>query len=127
MSAARKRYSEEDIKQRTENARMVNKKKFPDGYIYVIRFGKTDLFKIGVSQNPKRRLKDLNAISPEPIGVLGIYKFKNVYEMEECVHDNFEEFRHRKEWFKFDLDFAKSVCSQLKELSEERYFLIRKT
>lgn len=103
-----------------------NKKRFPDGELYIIKLKGFDIFKIGVSQNAKRRIKDIDSANPFGVLVCGIYTFKNVYEMEEMVHDNLQTELLRKEWFKVSPEVIVGIKNQLKELSEQGYYLIRK-
>lgn len=113
-------------KQMVENARAVNKARNPDGYIYILQFGKQKLFKFGASSNPDRRIKDIDSASPLPIKELGRFYFKNVYEMEECIHDNFVDSLARKEWFVMHPITVKSIIQHIKEMSEEGFYLIKK-
>lgn len=108
------------------NITNINKGKFPDGFVYVLQYGNQDLFKFGVSQNPDRRIKDIDSASPIPMREIGRYFFKNVYETEEMIHDNLKGRLVRKEWFKIDKLSALAICEQLKEMSNEGSFLIRK-
>ena len=110
----------------TENARKANKKIRPDGFLYILQLKGFDIFKIGVSSNPKRRITDIDASSPFGTSIISIDFFKNVYEMEECVHDNLMEFHLRKEWFRCDAEIIQGIVTQIKELSENGYYLIRK-
>lgn len=108
------------------NARKVNSKARPDGFIYFIKLKGFDIYKIGVTSNLKRRLYDIDSNSPFGVKLIDSFFFKNVYEMEEMIHDNLKENNVRKEWFKLDLDYLKVIINQVSELSKEGYYLIRK-
>lgn len=108
-----------------KNASKVNKAKKPDGYLYVLKYGNNNLFKFGVSSNPDRRIKDIDACSPVAIKELGRYFFKNVYEIEEMIHDNLKEAKIRREWFKMEELSVLCICNQLQEMSNEGIYLIR--
>lgn len=109
-----------------KNASLVNKSKRPDGFIYVLKYGANDIYKFGVSSNPDRRIKDIDSNSPVPIKEIGRYYFKNVYEMEEMIHDNLKPDLLRREWFKLSKTHARSICDQLDEMSNNGIYLIRK-
>lgn len=109
----------------SENARRSNKKMRPDGFIYIAKYGYEDIYKIGVSTNVKRRIYDLDSSCPKPVILIESFWFKNVYEMEECIHDNFKEDSIRREWFKINSFVIESICSQLRELSNQKYYLTR--
>lgn len=110
----------------TSNARKSNSKLRPDGFLYFIKLNGHDIYKIGVSSNIKRRLYDIDANSPFGVTLLNHYFFKNVYEMEEMIHDNLKDNKLRKEWFKLDKEHLKLLTNQVKELSEQGVYLIRK-
>lgn len=103
-----------------------NKKKFPDGFIYVLQYGNENIFKFGVSSNPDRRIKDIDSSSPVLIKEIGRFHFYNVYEMEECIHDNLTSCLIRREWFKMQYLTMESFVQSIKEMSEEGIYLTRK-
>ncbi len=129
-------YSEEHLKKNTfwkgqtelmvSNARKVNSKAIPDGFLYFIKLKGFDIYKIGVTSNLKRRLYDIDSNSPFGVKLIDSFFFKNVYEMEEMIHDNLKGNNVRKEWFKLDSDYLKVIIDQVGELSKEGYYLIRK-
>lgn len=108
------------------NISKINKNRFPDGYIYIVRLGNKGIFKIGVSNNPDRRIKDIDSYSPIPIREVGRFYFKNVYEIEEMIHDNLKNLLIRREWFKLTEEHAFDICKQIKEMSDNGIYLIRK-
>ena len=108
------------------NARKSNSKLRPDGFLYFIKLNGFDIYKIGVTSNLKRRLYDIDSNSPFGVELISYFFFKNVYEMEEMIHDNLKISKVRKEWFKLDSDYLKVIINQVKELSEQEYYLIRK-
>lgn len=65
-------------------------------HLYMVKCG--DYFKIGVSDNPKRRIKDFESSNPFPIEVL--YIGENEGHEEELWHNIFAHRHHRGEWFK---------------------------
>ena len=107
-------------------ARNLNKSKRPDGFIYILKLKGFDLYKIGVSANPKRRIYDIDSNSPFGVKEICVLFFKNVYEIEECVHDNFKSSLKRKEWFEMSEQCIKSLQFELKEMSESGLYLIRR-
>ena len=108
------------------NARKVNSKAIPDGFLYFIKLKGFDIYKIGVTSNLKRRLYDIDSNSPFGVKLIDSFFFKNVYEMEEMIHDNLKGNNVRKDWFKLDSDYLKVIIDQVGELSKEGYYLIRK-
>lgn len=107
-------------------ARELNKLNKPDGYIYILKQKGFDIYKIGVSANPKRRIYDIDSANPFGVEIMCLEWFKNVYELEEVIHDSFSKNELRKEWFKIHREDIKILINQLKEMSSNRIFLIRK-
>ena len=110
----------------TLNARKVNSNKNPNGYIYIIKLKGFDLYKIGVSNNPKRRIYDIDSSSPFGVDLIGTYFFVNVYNMEECIHDSFKKNKFRKEWFKIHHEDIFVLKNQLKDFSDNGIYLNKK-
>ncbi len=78
----------------------------PSDHVYIIRQGNTRLFKIGVSNNPQRRLKNLQTGNPHPLKVVlsvpcvGI----SAYEAEALIHRHLGKERVLGEWFEIASD-----------------------
>ena len=110
----------------SNGARAANKNRFPNGYIYIVKLKGYDLYKIGVSNKPKRRIQDIDSYSPFGIHVVGVYYFTNVYEMEEMIHENLNVYLKRKEWFKIDeitmIEFKEDII----EFCKNKTHLIKK-
>lgn len=102
---------------RIENARKVNAKRFPDGFIYIIAIEEHDLYKIGVSKNPKRRIRDITTVIPFECKVIFLKHYKKVYELEELIHNQLKDNTHQREWFKL----YKEDVVQLKTILKEVY------
>lgn len=80
------------------------------GYLYVFQCGQ--LFKIGQSENPRRRVRQLRGATPFPVVV--IHKLRTIFyrEIERELHAMFASKRTRGEWFSLnadDLDLIKRV------------------
>lgn len=113
-----------DNKESKYFARELNKSKKPDGYVYILKLKGFDLYKIGVSANPKRRIYDIDSANPFGVEKLYVEFFKNVYELEECIHDSFELNHKRKEWFKIHCEDVKTLIQQLKDMHKDNVYLI---
>lgn len=109
----------------TANARKTNSQARPDGYLYVLKLKGFDIYKIGVSANPRRRIRDIDSANPFGIDVLCVEFFKNVYNMEECIHDNLVDNVLRKEWFKIADCDIKEIIKEIKEMSSNGIYLKR--
>ena len=69
------------------------------GWIYLL--SNADLFKIGKTRNPEKRIKDAKTWSPD-IEVLAIKPFWNISHLERLLHEGLSDCWHKGEWFRFD-------------------------
>lgn len=83
-------------------------------YVYLIRDNDTGLHKIGKSDNPEQRLKQLTC-QPTILASDLDYKLVDAWlclpSMEATLHDEFAESRIRGEWFDLDSDDIESLHS----------------
>jgi hypothetical protein len=68
--------------------------------IYVINLQGTDFYKIGVSQSPKRRIKDLASASPFLVDILYLNTHENAFDLEVEIHHGIKSKYVRHEWFR---------------------------
>jgi hypothetical protein len=59
-----------------------------------------ELFKIGKTKNPKRRIRDALTWSPD-IEVIAMKPFWNIGVLERMIHEGLSDCWHKGEWFKF--------------------------
>jgi hypothetical protein len=84
---------------RVRNAREQNKKRYPKSDIYIFRMGELGIYKIGVSQNVNRRLRDINAANPFSVEVLYFLSVTDAYDLEDKIHKAYEGAALQNEWF----------------------------
>lgn len=98
-----------------ENIRKVNSVRFPKGCIYILKKYNEDLYKIGVSQNVKRRIRDISSILPFEVETVYISELiEDVYDLELIIHSRFKINKVRKEWFdlyKEDIDILINILN----------------
>lgn len=90
----------------------------PDGeggrFVYVVRC--CNYHKIGVSDDPDKRFKSIQAHNPFEIELVKVYGYRSsdAHKIERYLHKQFNEYRVRGEWFDFgDLDVIKLIDSAL--------------
>lgn len=96
---------------------IANKKRYPDGFIYLIKIHNQDIYKLGVSNNPKRRICDIDSYLPFDLEILSIHYFENVYDIESLISDKMKGFSLRREWYKMPIEKAKEIMIELHNLS----------
>lgn len=84
---------------RNKNASITNRKRFPNSELYILKIEGQDLYKIGVSQNISRRLKDISNAMPYVVSLLYLFKINNAYDLENYLHNLFIIKHLKNEWF----------------------------
>ena len=86
-------------------------------YLYLIRCNKSDFYKIGVSQHPKYRIRDLQIGCPYPLILIYKKQFDNVNvrDIESLLHKKYWKKRVGGEWFEFSKDDIDSIQQGLGE------------
>jgi Meiotically up-regulated gene 113 len=73
------------------------------GWLYLMK--NDDLFKIGKTKNPRKRMREAKTWLPE-IEVIAMKPFWNVSDLEKLLHEGLANCWHNGEWFKFpDSDY----------------------
>src|SRR5215470_2881825 len=80
----------------------------PKGFVYAIHAIGTTRIKLGFSDDPERRLMDLQIGSPFPLRL--IYKMPGDMRSERKLHRQFKAVRVFGEWF----DFTNGQIEQIK-------------
>lgn len=89
-------------------------------FIYIIREEGKGRLKIGISNNPEKRLKTLQTGSAEDLTLLYTSLVcSNSLEIEANVHEHFKEYLVRGEWFSSELEPIKII----KYLESQTYVL----
>lgn len=85
--------------------------KLKDNYVYIFQMGK--YFKIGVSNSPEGRLKNIDGtFLPEQPFLLYQFKTKKAYEIEKKLHFNYIKYKIRGEWFLFSESEIKAILEE---------------
>lgn len=79
-----------------------------DTKIYFIQRGHDGPIKIGRGDNPKKRLRQLQTASPEPLNLLG--EVCGSMEFETWLHRKFRHLNISGEWFKPDSELVEYIC-----------------
>lgn len=99
-------------------ARETNKKRFPNSSIYILNIEGSNYYKIGVSQNVKRRVSDISSAMPFKVVVLYNQKEDKAYDKEEYLHQLFAERYVKSEWFNLTDDDVYLLMSNLKPIEK---------
>ncbi|MFB2917114.1 MULTISPECIES: GIY-YIG nuclease family protein [Aerosakkonema] len=73
-----------------------------NGYIYVVRSGLSNLYKIGRTTNFQKRLKALQTSCAVQLTVVKTFFSRDAVSLEKAAHDKFAYFRQKGEWFELN-------------------------
>ncbi len=79
-------------------------------YVYIIENTYLHDTKIGISNKPEKRIRQLQTGSSRPLKIRHIIKFNTRYEatkVEEALHKKYSKHRLTGEWF--DIDYRKVI------------------
>jgi len=69
------------------------------GFVYLIRNGETDYYKIGIAKDVGVRLNALQTGNPEPLCLIGQFLVADARAKEKELHKRFNSCRVSREWF----------------------------
>lgn len=73
-------------------------------YVYLIRMGRTSLYKIGISNDPQGRLKTLQTASPYKLKLYHTFTADNASAAEQALHAALHNQRKEGEWFELSIN-----------------------
>ena len=77
-------------------------------YLYMLRAGNTDYYKIGVSININKRIEALQSGNPHKLTIYESVYTRERY-LEGIIHRKLKQYRVEGEWFHFDKDVIKTI------------------
>lgn len=90
-------------------------------HVYIVKFG--NLYKIGRSNNPKKRISSFSGVTlPHKFELIHTFDTSNAHLLERGLHKKFHKKRVQGEWFKLsknDIEYLKNKSDFLERLSEE--------
>ena len=100
---------------------LTNKKHKGVGYVYIVKCGDFNLYKVGVSKSkPKQRLSSLQSGCPFPLYMIELH-YCNYYSLLESeIHKRYKKYNKMGEWF--ELTDAQLLClkSEIEEQSTKQ-------
>lgn len=77
--------------------------------VYFIRAVNTRMFKVGISSDPRRRLKEMQIGSPAKLVLTRNVACSNAADVERKIHECFAKYRSHGEWFSCPIEKALSI------------------
>jgi hypothetical protein len=90
------------------------------GYVYLIRKGDTDFYKIGSARHPQRRLKALQTGNPVVLSLVGAWYVASPYVVEKSLHRLLLLAWEQREWFRLSAEQVAMVSAFLHEHVRQR-------
>ena len=100
-------------------------------YLYFISTTRKKVVKIGIANNPNKRLKTFQTANHEELIILRVIKVENralAFKLETALHQKFKKYHIRGEWFKLTptvIDFIETYQIDNISLLEELVFYFR--
>ena len=94
--------------------------------VYIIQKLSDSTFKIGVSKNPKQRLKAIQTGNESKLKLLSTYSSEYAYMIEKTLHRQFSYCKKNGEWFDISLIEALNFEEKCKKI-EETIVILKKS
>lgn len=91
--------------------------------IYLIHNQESNRYKIGVSKDPKNRLKNLQTGNDDEIKLIYEFQSEYAYKIEKTFHNLYSYLKTSGEWFELDLEFEVNFLNECKKIEEKFIFL----
>jgi len=93
-------------------------------YVYLIKNSEDDTYKIGVSKNPRKRLKQHQTGNSSELILIDTYQTENAYKIEKILHRRYSFLRKEGEWFSLSLIEQFNFVNDCKK-TEEGILILR--
>lgn len=84
--------------------------------IYLIKSLDNGYYKIGISKNPIKRLKQLQTGNSSLLEIVKEYKSEYANYIEKVLHRQFNSYRKEGEWFELSLDIQLTFINECKKI-----------
>jgi hypothetical protein len=99
------------------------------GYVYAISNPSINLIKIGLTRNPKTRIRGIELTSGSHVDIVGVVQVQDPSKIESLIHDAFGDCKVIGEWFRCSPEDAegalRKICSadlRRRTWGHKRYF-----
>jgi len=92
-------------------------------FVYLIQSQEDGYYKIGVSTNPKKRLKQLQTGNSSELKFIEVYECDFADKVERTLHRRYTHLRKEGEWFNLSLENEASFKEECKKIEESIKFL----
>ena len=86
--------------------------------VYMLQVCSSDRYKIGVTNNIRNRLKNIQTGNPDAIKIIALLECPKPTHIESSLHEEFACYRIHGEWFEMSSDVSFKVYQRMKELGD---------
>ena len=89
------------------------------GFVYLIKDVYNNTYKIGVTKDLNKRMKNLQTGNTCELDLIFSFKTEYPYRLESMLHRKFEQYREKNEWFALPKDIVESFhyyCQQMNDI-----------
>lgn len=94
-------------------------------YVYLIRAEENGMYKIGVSKDPKKRVKQLQTGSNEDLKLIESFASNHPHKVETALHNRFFPNKKRGEWFSLGITEEINFISECVKIEQNIKYLIQ--
>lgn len=84
-------------------------------YVYLIR-GNDSNYKIGITKNPKQRLKQLQTGNSDTLTLIETYQSEYASKIESSLHNQYNHVRNEGEWFDLSIEIESKFVEKCKQI-----------
>ena len=92
-------------------------------YIYLIQSLEEGYYKIGVSKNPQRRIKELQTGNSSPLKLVETYQSEYADKIERTLQRRYSHLNKEGEWFDMSIQEEVMFVKNCKAIEENLIFL----
>lgn len=94
------------------------KEKDLSGFVYLVQATKTNFYKIGLSKDPLKRLSSIQTGTPFEVKIIHRLYSLNCVLLEKALHDYYQAYWLRGEWFDFPVSVVKEFVQTANDLDQ---------
>ena len=92
-------------------------------YIYLIQSLEEGYYKIGISKNPNKRIKQLNTGNSSLLKLVNSYQTDYAEKIEGTLHRKYSHLHKHGEWFDLSIENEVIFNNECKKIEENLVFL----
>jgi len=87
-------------------------------YVYLIKSLENGYYKIGMSKNPIKRIKQLQTGNSSKLKLIETYQTEYASHIEKTLHRRYSYLRKEGEWFDFSIEIEISFMNECKQIEK---------